>query len=252
MSFPQSTLKQRKLFYQKAFSPLKLSSFFKITPQYYALDAGTETGIIKNRQDTNTIINLGPNLPPSKLRHLFLHYLPEDVYYDRNIYKNAAVCEKLLSKGSSPDKIKTNILAQQLAFDLDVENLGCNKCKANKRALKFCIPCLHELKKHTLRMYKQLKALHFKELKIVYTGRGYHLHVFDQQAYLLTKQQRTRLNNKLKDFPIDPWVSEGEVRLIRLPYTLNALVSRIVQPLTISQLKTFNPETKAVPRFLRK
>ena len=46
-----------------------------------------------------------------------------------------------------------------------------------------------------------------------------------------TVKEREEINKELKNFPIDPWVSRGYIRLIRLPYSLNALISRIVTPL---------------------
>lgn len=251
MQFPPSSLKQRKQFYKKEFLPKRLQSFFIFPPQYFSIDAGTETKIIKNKSFRNFMINFGPNLPLQSLKPIAIKYLPEDVYYDRNIYKSLKLTEQLLSRGKSPDSIKTNILAQQLAFDLDVENLSCNLCKRNKKELKFCLPCLQDLKQITIKMHQQLKKLHFKELKIIYTGRGYHIHVFDTKAYTLSVNERKITNKKLKDSPIDEWVSSGEVRLIRLPYSLNALVSRIVLPLTLEQLKKFSPEAQAIPRFLK-
>ncbi|MEM2514289.1 MAG: hypothetical protein QXU81_08250 [Candidatus Bathyarchaeia archaeon] len=46
---------------------------------------------------------------------------------------------------------------------------------------------------------------------------------------------------KEKGFPIDAWVTAGEMRLIRLPYSLNGLVSRIVFPLESNEIEGFNP-----------
>jgi len=251
MKFKPSTLKERDLFYRKEFSPQKALAWFKIKPQYFAIDAGTESNIIKNPKDKNWIINLKPNINSKELKQKLIHYLPEDLYYDRNTYKDIKVCERSLKQGKKPDTTRKNILGQELAFDLDSENLSCNKCSSSKSVLKICKPCLSALNLITLEFYKKLRQLKFKNIKIVYTGRGYHVHVFDKKAYSLTIPQRRALNQKLKDFPLDPWVSEGYIRLMRVPYSLNALVSRIVTPLTLINLKKFNPELQTLPKFLK-
>jgi len=250
MQFRPSLLKERSQFYKQEFSISKARGFLKFSPQYFAIDPGTETRIIKNKKDFNTIISLNPNINLQKLKQQLITNLPEDVYYDRNVYKDIKICERLLNKGKKPDYNKSNILCQELAFDLDSENITCSKCK-NNSILKVCIPCLEEAKQQTVQLYKKLHNLNFKKLQIVYTGRGYHIHVFDKKAYSLSTEQRRRINKKLKDFAIDPWVSEGDVRLIRLPYTLNALVSRIATHLSIKNMKEFNPINKSIPRFLK-
>jgi DNA primase catalytic subunit len=59
---------------------------------------------------------------------------------------------------------------------------------------------------------------------------------------------------KEKDFGIDEWVTAGEMRLIRLPYSLHGLVSRIVLPLEKSELEQFDPvsDERCIPKFLGK
>ncbi|HLC00033.1 MAG TPA: DNA primase, partial [Candidatus Bathyarchaeia archaeon] len=58
---------------------------------------------------------------------------------------------------------------------------------------------------------------------------------------------------KKKGFAIDEWVTVGEMRLIRLPYSLHGLVSRRVLPLEKGELPRFDPVTdeRCTPRFLR-
>ncbi len=55
----------------------------------------------------------------------------------------------------------------------------------------------------------------------------------------------TSVNKKFSNFPIDDWVSSGNKSLIRLPYSLNSLVSRIVTPIN----KVFTIKT-GIPKFL--
>jgi DNA primase catalytic subunit len=58
---------------------------------------------------------------------------------------------------------------------------------------------------------------------------------------------------KAKGFPIDEWVTSGDMRLIRLPYSLHGLVSRVVIPLDFNELRSFNPinDERCIPGFLK-
>jgi DNA primase catalytic subunit len=58
----------------------------------------------------------------------------------------------------------------------------------------------------------------------------------------------------VKGFGIDTWVTEGEMRLIRLPYSLHGMVSRIAIPLDKKEIERFNPilDEKCIPKFLQK
>ncbi|MEK6988146.1 MAG: DNA primase, partial [Candidatus Thermoplasmatota archaeon] len=64
-----------------------------------------------------------------------------------------------------------------------------------------------------------------------------------------TKKERTRLASRLGDrYAIDEWVTSGEMRLIRLPYSLHGMVSRVVVPLPRGDLQDFSyDDPRAVP-----
>jgi DNA primase catalytic subunit len=82
------------------------------------------------------------------------------------------------------------------------------------------------------------------------------MHILDQQAYQMSTQERLALAQQVKSvgFHIDEWVTSGEMRLIRLPWSLNGLVSRIVLPLTKGELETFDAvhDERCLPKFLSK
>ncbi|MBI2106674.1 hypothetical protein HYT57_01705 [Candidatus Woesearchaeota archaeon] len=238
--FRVSTLKERELFYKKEFSVSKVRKWFTEKPQLFALDVGTETGIAKFSKDKGYIVNFNFNFKDLKKR--LVKYLPEDAYYDRNKYKDFNSCFEKLKF----DKFET----QELAFDLDSDDLECEKCK-NKNFVYTCGDCLEKSKDYAYKLYNKLRE-DFNNIKIVYSGRGFHFHVFDKKAYSLSIREREVLNRKLKKFPIDPWVSRGHIRLIRMPYTLNALCSRIVIPISIKELRNFDFNSKEVlPKFLK-
>ena len=70
---------------------------------------------------------------------------------------------------------------------------------------------------------------------------------------MLTEKERRIIARSVKErgFAIDEWVTIGEMRLIRLPFSLNGLVSRIVTPLLKSEVEGFGPihDERCVPKF---
>ncbi len=238
MQFRPATLEERKEFYEKEFKPWKLRFFFQKKPQLLAIDAGTDTKIANNKNDIGNIFYLKYN----ELKEMIEEYIPEDIYYDRNIYADVENRLKHLNE-------KNKWLGQELCFDIDPENV---KCTCKSKYPWFCENCLKTTIKLGIQLAEKLKE-DFKKIQLVYTGRGCHVHVFDNKAYTLTIKERKELNKKLKRYRIDPWVSEGNIQLIRLPYSLNALASRIVMPLSIKEASTFDPvnDKKVIPKYLK-
>ncbi len=230
--FKPSTLEERKEFYEKEFSIKKVKSWFRKNnleyPQLCAIDAGTETGIIINKKLKGIMLYF----PLKDLQKKIKKYIPEDVYYDRNKYKN---WKQTLRTLNFKDKI-----SQELVFDIDADNI---KCK-NKHPKGVCALCLSKAYKYTIAMKKDLEKT-FRKVKIIYSDRGFHLHVLDKKAFLMSDEERKALGKRYSKYPIDPWISEGKIRLIRMPFSLNALVSRITMP-----INNFN-KIKNIPRFLR-
>jgi len=218
IEFTPATLEKRKEFYEKEFSINKFKQWLKKNnlplPQICAIDAGTETKIALKKELRNTLFYF----PFSELKEKIKKYCPEDVYYDRNQYKNSNNVLKTLNFN--------NWLAQELVFDIDADNLEC-ECKNNQ---KVCYRCLKIAYEYALKIKLFLQSKGFKKIGIVYSGRGFHIHVFDKNAFRLTIKEREKLNKELSDFPIDEWVSRGYIRLIRMPYTLNGLVSKKCLP----------------------
>jgi DNA primase catalytic subunit len=95
----------------------------------------------------------------------------------------------------------------------------------------------------------------FSCLRVVYSGRGFHIHVLDEETFGWSGKKRREIarNVKKQGFAIDEWVTVGEMRLIRLPYSLHGMVSRVVLPLEKSELERFDPvhDERCIPRFLR-
>src|SRR3990170_5307515 len=108
-------------------------------------------------------------------------------------------------------------------------------------------------KTQALNLYEYLEK-EFSQLRIVYSGRGFHVHIFDEKAYGLKEKERLEIARavKKKGFAIDEWVTAGEMRLIRLPFSLHGLVSRIALPLEKSEVERFDPvnDERCIPKFL--
>jgi len=241
-----ATLKERAEFYKSEFNPAKAQEWLgKRTDKIrYAVIIGRHTKIYPKKYeadaDTTIVIDEYENL--SNVKNDILEFLPEAVYYDRNVYNQ-----------------KNQKIGQELAFDLDPENITCpihgslaDKMKRGQ-GLSFCNIELEMVKDQAIQLYEHLEK-QFSKIRIVYSGRGFHLHVFDADAFTLTPSKRTQIAAivKGKGFQIDEWVTSGEMRLIRLPYSLNGLVSRITLPLEKNELEMFNPikDQRCIPRFL--
>ena len=241
-----ATLEERKQFYSSEFSLQQASKWFSSQQGKvkFAVIMGRHTKIFpeKYKEDASITIIIDDYKDLEDVKVQILEFLPEAVYYDRNIYD------------ANDHKV-----GQELAFDLDPENITCpihgtltDKMKRNQ-GLSFCELELEMIKQEAIKLYEFL-ANRFSNVRIVYSGRGFHLHVLDEQAFELSTQERCDFAQEVKKegFHIDEWVTSGEMRLIRLPYSLNGLVSRIVLPLTNDELESFDAvhDERCLPRFL--
>jgi len=241
-----ATLEERSQFYTIEFDVAKASEWFRsgLGGVKFAVIMGTHTGIFleKYRQDAETSIIIDEYKDIQDVREQVLEFLPEAVYYDRNLYD-----------------IGDKVIGQELAFDLDPENIECPihgslaDKMARRQGLGFCEIELDMVKKEAIELFELLKK-QFSDVQAVYSGRGFHLHVFDQDAYKLSFDERLALAQQIKaeGFHIDEWVTSGESRLIRLPYSLNGLVSRVVLPLKKEALESFDTfhDKRCLPQFL--
>jgi DNA primase catalytic subunit len=241
-----ASLDERQQFYSKEFDTQKVTEWFgnRLAHTKFAVIMGRHTKIVlpQYQEDADTTIIIDDYNDMSDVQAQIVDFLPEAVYYDRNLYDEGG--EKL---------------GQELAFDLDPENVTCPvhgtlaDKMARKQGLSFCELELGIVQKQAIGLYEYLHH-RFSDLQVTYSGRGFHVHVLDKDVYALNTEERLELAREAKQqgFPIDEWVTSGEYRLIRLPYSLNGLVSRIVLPLKKSELESFNPitDSRCLPKFL--
>ena len=242
-----STLEERKEFYTNDFAVGKVSDWLaeRQGKTKFAVIIGRHTKIYPEEyaDDAETTIIIDDYVDLADVRNQVLEFVPESVYYDRTCYdKDDAV------------------VGQELAFDLDPENITCpvHGTLADKMArgqgLGFCEIELGLVKEQAVSLYEHL-AEQFSRLRIVYSGRGFHIHVLDPDAYSLSTKARLELAEKVKSlgFEIDAWVTAGEMRLIRLPFSLHGMVSRVAIPLEKNEIEKFNPiqDARCIPAFLK-
>jgi DNA primase catalytic subunit len=242
-----STLEERKEYYSQEFNLQETTRWFSkgLGRTKFAVIIGRHTKIFpeKYKQDATTTIIIDEYNTINDVQEQILEFLPEAVYYDRNIY-------------DENDGIK----GQELAFDLDPENITCpihgtlaDKMK-KKQGLSFCELELDMIQKEATLLLDHLEKL-YSNLRVVYSGRGFHIHVLDKAAYKMNSKERLDLARQIKQegFHIDEWVTSGEFRLIRLPYTLNGIVSRIAVPLKKEELEGFDAvhDKRCLPTFLQ-
>ena len=242
-----STLEERRIFYESEFDLGKVAKWIDgwKGKLIFAVIMGRHTGIFleKYREDASTTILIDEYENLEDLRSQILEFLPEAVYYDRNLYGEDG-----------------EVFGQELAFDLDPENFVCpihgsleDKMKRHQ-GLSFCEIELKMVKEETEKLYEELEK-EFSDLRIVYSGRGFHIHVWDEEAFSWDRNRREAFAKRLKEegYRIDSWVPSGGMRLIRLPYSLHGMVSRIVLPLKKEELADFNPieDERCIPRFLK-
>jgi DNA primase catalytic subunit len=241
-----TTLEERKRFYTEELSLPKVQEWLALLKGKvkFAVVIGRHTRIYpeKYREDAGTTIIIDEYKGLGEVQSYMTEFLPEAAYYDRNVYD-----ENDRKRG------------QELAFDLDPENITCpihgglaDKMRRHQ-GLSFCKLELDMVKEQAISLYEHLEA-QFSSMKVVYSGRGFHIHVFDPEAYALSTKQRRQIARKVKEkgFKIDEWVTAGDMRLIRLPYSLHGLVSRVVVPVEKGELENFDPirDKKCIPKFL--
>ncbi len=107
-----ATLEERKQFYTSEFNLEKVAQWFKgeLGKTKFAVIIGRHTKIYpeKYKEDAATTIIIDEYKNLEDLRQQILEFLPEAVYYDRSVYDE-----------------NDRKIGQELAFDLDPENITC-------------------------------------------------------------------------------------------------------------------------------
>lgn len=229
-----SGLDERRRFYESEFDVRAVASWIGGRRcMRFAMIPGRHTGIVTpaHAQDKDNVVMIHDWRSASDLKEYALDYLPEGLYYDRNRYREVSKCAEC-RKGARACRTCGNYYGQQLAFDLDPENVDCpyhghigDKIQAG-RGLSLCMYEFKAVRRQAIDLSRLMKEK-YELVSVVYSGRGFHVVVDDEAAYRLTKNARARIAREIgRRFSIDEWVTEGGSRLLRLPWSLNGIVSR--------------------------
>lgn len=258
-----STLDERRSFYEDEFDARSIARWVgtRNGTMKFAMILGRHTGIVVpahsgNRDD---VIIIDDWRSARDIRAYALDYLPEGLYYDRNRYVDVSKCDACARRGRYCDRCR-NYNGQQLAFDLDPENVDCpfhghiGQKMERGRGLSFCMFEFKAVRKQAHLLREEIER-EFVDVRTVYSGRGFHVVVQDEEAYLLTRSERTAIARRYgKRYAIDEWVTAGGSRLMRLPWSLNAIVSRKCMEIKRGRdLLKFDPRTSVLvmPDFIR-
>jgi len=254
-----ASLTERRQFYSREFNPVRIRDWFRgwRSPLVFAVVIGRHTRIAprKYRRERARTIVIDEYEVLSEIKNYLIDFVPEAVYYDRNVYKD---WNQARSIGNDTTRLG-HALGQELVFDVDPENFTCpihgtleDKMRKHQ-VLSFCRLAFQLARQEAVQLVEILSR-RFSQISLVYSGRGFHIHIIDEETVFWNRKKRLALVRSLtkKGFVMDEWVPAGGMRLIRLPYSLNGLVSRIAIPLPKSELGVFDPiaDERTIPKFL--
>ena len=227
------------------------------SPIVFAAVIGRHTGIApkKYRRERMRTIIIDEYESLSDIKNYMIDFQPESAYYDRNVYTD---WEQARRFGNDPARLGRSY-GQELVFDIDPENFTCpihgtleDKMRRHQ-GLSFC-RLEFQLAQREAAQLLEILSRRFSHIGLVYSGRGFHIHITDKETVFWSRKKRLSLVRSLtkRGFLMDEWVPSGGMRLIRLPYSLNALVSRIAIPLAQNELEVFDPivDERTIPKFL--
>ncbi len=253
-----ATVHERYEFYRREFNTDDVREWFRgwAGPIVFAVVIGRHTKMFpaEYRRDRYRTILIDEYEGLQDLRQYCMEFRPESVYYDRNVYRNWEEARQ------GPSKIEElgKSFGQQLAFDIDPENFECpihgtlEEKLSKGQGLSFCRLELQLAQEQAFELMDELSGP-LGDLRLVYSGRGFHVHVLDEDTFFWTRRQRLTLIRSLvrRGYLMDEWVAGGGMRLIRLPYSLNGLVSRLAIPLDRIVARSLDPVTdsRCLPSF---
>jgi DNA primase catalytic subunit len=256
-----SSLEERKQFYSREYNLGRVREWFRVwkSPIVFAAVIGRHTGIAprKYRHERARTIIIDEYEGFSEIQNYLIDFRPESAYYDRNVYKDWKQARRI---GNDPTRLGHSF-GQELVLDVDPENFACpihgslEQKMLRHQGLSFC-RLEFQLAQQEAAQLTEILSRRFSDIRLVYSGRGFHIHIGDEETVFWDRKRRLTLVQSLtkRGFVMDEWVPTGGMRLIRLPYSLNGLVSRIAIPLAKNELRVFDPiaDARTISKFLRR
>ncbi len=224
-------VRERERFYREEFETAFLEERMERWKRFVpVIDIGTDSTLYKPRLQElkGKLVRIKEYRDLPHLVEKIGDYAPEDIYYSRTISREGQV-----------DVNPT----QELVFRIAPHQLDCRKCDRKRQHMEkqyreyvFCRGCFADAAHHTRNLYMFLER-HFDDMDLVYTGRAFHLHVNDEEGFQMQQEDRWELARKVaRQFPIQKDITAGDTDLVRLPGSLNGLVSRTVTQLSVSHM----------------
>jgi len=89
-------------------------------------------------------------------------------------------------------KKRSGWMGAELVFDIDAKDLPIKKCSC--KSGEVCEICLEEAKEVVLLISDALKDhFGFKKVRYIYSGRGYHIRILDEEIMLLGRSERGKI-----------------------------------------------------------
>ncbi len=253
-----ASIDERRRFYAREFNPDKLDKWlgWSSSPIVFAVVIGRHTGIFPReyRSEWRRTILIDEYKDLREVKRYLVEFRPESAYYDRNVYKNWDQARR----GSGDIRGLGRLFGQELALDVDPENFECpihgtlEEKMRRRQGLSFCRLEFQLARREAVELLEVLSRK-YSRLRVVYSGRGFHIHILDDETLFWTRKRRLQFVQSLtkRGFLLDEWVATGGMRLIRLPYSLNGLVSRVAIPLKPGEVGTFDPvnDERCLPSF---
>jgi DNA primase catalytic subunit len=254
-----SSLNERERFYSSEFNLARVRAWFEgwRSPIVFAAVMGRHSGVApkkyRHERARTIVIDEYENL--TEIKNYMIDFRPESAYYDRNIYTDWDQARRFRNDPSQLGRA----YGQELVFDVDPENFTCpihgtlEEKMRKHQGLSFC-RLEFQLAQQEVAQLLEILSKRFSHTGLVYSGRGFHIHITDKETVFWNRKKRLALVRSLtkRGFLMDEWVPSGGMRLIRLPYSLNGLVSRIAMPLAQNELEAFDPiaDKRMIPKFL--
>src|SRR5260370_35908356 len=95
------------------------------------------------------------------------------------------------------------------------------------QGLSFCRLELQLARQEAVQLVEILSR-RFTQINLVYSGRGFHIHITDEETVFWNRKKRLALVRSLtkKGIVMDEWVPAGGMRVICLPFSRNGLGNR--------------------------
>ncbi len=167
--FREASPEERKVFYEEEWNKKDLPDYIVESLEY------REFGFDYRGEGPNDRYNKIPT--PEALKKILKARYPYAVYASVAFYEN-------------PRK-RENWIKAELVFDIDAKDLPVRSCSC--KSGEVCEKCLLDAKEFVFLIKDALSDLGVKNINYVYSGRGYHIRILDEDFMKLDSKSRAKI-----------------------------------------------------------